>query len=59
MLRRNTQSRLMKNVGFVPRLGKSLIDRLRPEPGERILHLGRETGELTKAISSLGRSVSE
>ncbi|QNK58917.1 trans-aconitate 2-methyltransferase [Paenibacillus sp. PAMC21692] len=41
-------------IGFVSRLGKGLIELLKPEQGERIIDLGCGTGDLAHEISHAG-----
>ncbi|MDF2838039.1 MAG: methyltransferase type 11 [Paenibacillus sp.] len=41
-------------IGFVSRLGKGLIELLKPAQGERIIDLGCGTGDLAQEIGSLG-----
>ncbi|UUZ93096.1 class I SAM-dependent methyltransferase [Paenibacillus sp. P25] len=43
-----------ERMGFVSRLGKGLVDMLNQQAGERILDLGRGTGDLMYEISLLG-----
>lgn len=45
------------NVGFVPVLGKAVIELLNPTPGERILDLGCGDGALAKELGERGFSV--
>lgn len=42
------------NAGFVPELGRPLIDLLDPKPGERILDVGCGTGVLTAELVARG-----
>ena len=46
-----------KNAAFVPALGAPLIDRLNPQPGERILDVGCGDGTLTTQIVARGATV--
>lgn len=46
-----------ERIGFVSRLGQSLIGLLQPKPAERILDLGCGTGDLTHQISLSGAVV--
>ena len=46
-----------RNARFVADLAASLVDRLDPKPGERILDLGCGDGELTLAIARRGARV--
>jgi SAM-dependent methyltransferase len=45
------------HASFVPTLGAALIDRLDPQPGERILDLGCGDGTLTEEIAARGCTV--
>jgi trans-aconitate methyltransferase len=45
------------NAGFVPALGRAVLDLLEVQPGERILDLGCGDGVLTKQLVSLGAQV--
>lgn len=44
-------------IGFVSKLGRSLLPLLDPQPGERILDLGCGTGDLTAEIARSGAGV--
>jgi trans-aconitate methyltransferase len=46
-----------KNAAFVPALGAPLIDRLNPQPGERVLDVGCGDGTLTAQIAARGATV--
>jgi len=46
-----------KNAAFVPALGAPLVDRLNPQPGERILDVGCGDGTLTEGIVARGATV--
>lgn len=46
-----------KNAAFVPALGASILERLAPQPGERILDLGCGDGLLTRQIEERGATV--
>ena len=43
-----------RNASFVPALGQSVLERLAPRPGERILDLGCGDGALTLKIAAAG-----
>src|SRR4051794_26250447 len=45
------------NAGFVPQLGASILEKLAPKPGERILDLGCGDGVLTERITASGAVV--
>ena len=46
-----------RNAAFVPALGAPLVDRLNPQPGERILDVGCGDGTLTEQIAARGAAV--
>src|SRR5438094_9900194 len=46
-----------RHAAFVPALGAPLIDRLNPQPGERILDVGCGDGTLTAQIAARGATV--
>jgi len=46
-----------RNAAFVPALGAPLIDRLNPQPGERVLDVGCGDGTLTVQIAARGATV--
>jgi trans-aconitate methyltransferase len=46
-----------RHAAFVPAFGASLVERLAPQPGERILDLGCGDGTLTRQIAGCGASV--
>jgi len=49
--------RYARHAAFVPAYGVSLLDRLAPQPGERILDLGCGDGTLTRQIVERGATV--
>jgi len=49
--------RYARNAAFVPAFGVPLVDRLAPQPGERILDLGCGDGTLTRQIGERGATV--
>lgn len=49
--------RYAQHAAFVPALGAPLVDRLNPQPGERILDLGCGDGTLTAEIAARGATV--
>src|SRR5262245_15350099 len=49
--------RYVKNAAFVPALGASILERLAPQPGERILDLGCGDGTLTVKLVERGAEV--
>jgi trans-aconitate methyltransferase len=49
--------RYAQHAAFVPAFGASLLERLAPRPGERILDLGCGDGTLTRQIAGRGASV--
>jgi len=46
-----------RNAAFVPALGAPLVDRLNPQPGDRILDVGCGDGTLTAQIAARGAIV--
>jgi trans-aconitate methyltransferase len=46
-----------RNAGFVPTLGMPVLERLNPQPGERILDVGCGDGSLTASIAAARASV--
>lgn len=46
-----------RHAAFVPALGQSILARLAPQPGERVLDLGCGDGTLTERIAASGASV--
>src|SRR4029077_6671507 len=46
-----------QHAAFVPALGAPLVDRLNPQPGERILDVGCGDGTLTAQIAARGAAV--
>jgi trans-aconitate methyltransferase len=46
-----------RNAAFVPALGTPVLERLKPQAGERVLDVGCGDGSLTAAIAAAGASV--
>jgi len=47
----------LRNAAFVPELGRSVLELLAPQPGERILDLGCGEGQLSEQIQAAGADV--
>lgn len=50
-------SRYQTHAGFVPKLGRPVLEMAAPRPGERILDLGCGDGALTEEVVALGGTV--